>query len=273
MSLIKNTMKLTDWDILEGLRGVLALHVLFVHSQLLPMNTNLGEYAGEVKMTTTLFLVLSGFSCGKGCASKEWNLSMILPFYRTRLIRIFPTHLFAQGLYLMYFYVSNTFKLSNIYKLFYSYKNTNIDSIIVIYLLTYLQLNYANQHEFSSTEQSNCRYMFLSNTFFITSWYTDTSKDPWPCKGAAMDTEVWFLSTLLFCYLLFPFFMILIRHIETTKVMPWALRLFWVQLLIATIAAVVIKNKHQVTNHKVQSYITRCLLSQFFHTRNVEYFK
>ena len=52
-------MQLSDWEVLEGLRGVLALHVLLQHAKATPewFTASVSQFP-----STTFFIVLSGFS-------------------------------------------------------------------------------------------------------------------------------------------------------------------------------------------------------------------
>ena len=75
------------WEVLNGLRGVLALMILWHHVPYIP-EASLAPIA--FSRPTAFFIVLSGFSCARGYANKTWTGGSILQFYRKRLIRIFP---------------------------------------------------------------------------------------------------------------------------------------------------------------------------------------
>ena len=96
-------MQLSDWEVLEGLRGVLALHVLLQHAKITPewITASVSQFP-----STTFFIVLSGFSLGRTYALRSWNVSSILTFYRKRLTRIFPSHLFSHGVLLLYYTIT-----------------------------------------------------------------------------------------------------------------------------------------------------------------------
>ena len=96
-------MNPSTWDALDGLRAILALHVLFIHANLTP-----GEFTACVSQfsSTTFFIVLSGFSLGRTYAVKDWNIASTLRFYFKRLIRIFPSYLLSQGFLLVYYSAS-----------------------------------------------------------------------------------------------------------------------------------------------------------------------
>ena len=93
-------MAIADMDALEGLRGILALHVMFYHTNTIPPN----EFFTATAMS--FFIVLSGFSCARGYASTNWSIISVLRFYRKRLVRIFPVHLLAQGLLLSLYMIN-----------------------------------------------------------------------------------------------------------------------------------------------------------------------
>ena len=77
----------SSWEVLNGLRGVLALMILWHHVPYIP-EASLAPIA--FSRPTAFFIVLSGFSCARGYANKTWTAGSILQFYRKRLIRIFP---------------------------------------------------------------------------------------------------------------------------------------------------------------------------------------
>ena len=77
----------SSWEVLDGLRGVLALMILWHHVPYIP-EASLAPIA--FSRPTAFFIVLSGFSCARGYANKTWTVGSILQFYRKRLIRIFP---------------------------------------------------------------------------------------------------------------------------------------------------------------------------------------
>ena len=77
-------------EALEGLRGVLAVHVLIHHTNVLP------PYNFFTAMAMTVFFVLSGFSCAQGYAKTQWTVTTTLTFYKRRLVRLVPLHLLAQ---------------------------------------------------------------------------------------------------------------------------------------------------------------------------------
>ena len=116
-------MQSSSWEVLEGLRAVLALHVLFVHANVTPkfVTNSICQFP-----STAFFIVLSGFSLGRTYALRSWNISSILTFYRKRLTRIFPSHLFSHGVLLLhyittvskylYFCAKCLFIISTIYK-------------------------------------------------------------------------------------------------------------------------------------------------------------
>ena len=77
----------SSWEVLNGLRGVLALMILWHHVPYIP-EASLVPIA--FSRPTAFFIVLSGFSCARGYANKTWTVGSILQFYRKRFIRIFP---------------------------------------------------------------------------------------------------------------------------------------------------------------------------------------
>ena len=93
----------STWDTLDGLRAILALHVLFIHASLTP-----GEFTACISQfsSTTFFIVLSGFSLGRTYATRDWNIASTFRFYLKRSIRIFPSHLLSQGFLLLYYSAS-----------------------------------------------------------------------------------------------------------------------------------------------------------------------
>ena len=93
-------MRLSDWEVLEGLRGFLAIHVLFQHANVTPgwLTVSVSQFP-----STAFFIVLSGFSLGITYGKRSWTMASILTFYRKRVIRIFPLHLFSHGILVLYY--------------------------------------------------------------------------------------------------------------------------------------------------------------------------
>ena len=98
-------MAIPDMDSLEGLRGILALHVFLHHTDLIPPN----EFYTATVMS--FFIVLSGFSCARGYAATNWNKISVLRFYRKRLVRILPVHLLEQALLLLLYKINVRIKI------------------------------------------------------------------------------------------------------------------------------------------------------------------
>ena len=99
------------WTPLDGIRGILALAVLGIH---IPLKN---EFTRHVKNgiaviigPVDVFLILSGFACGRGYANKPWSIRAIVLFYQKRLRRILPVYLFAISIMRIFDHQTNVSK-------------------------------------------------------------------------------------------------------------------------------------------------------------------
>ena len=99
------------WTPLDGIRGILALAVLGIH---IPLKNEFTRHVkngiGVIIGPVDVFLILSGFACGRGYANKPWSIRAIVLFYQKRLRRILPVYLFAISIMRIFDHQTNVSK-------------------------------------------------------------------------------------------------------------------------------------------------------------------
>ena len=99
------------WTPLDGIRGILALAVLGIH---IPLKNEFTRHVkngiGVIIGPVDVFLILSGFACGRGYANKPWSIRAVVLFYQKRLCRILPVYLFAISIMRIFDHQTNVSK-------------------------------------------------------------------------------------------------------------------------------------------------------------------
>ena len=101
-----------SWAALEGLRGILALSVLGIHT--LDNDDNIKKAIFRVISPVSVFIILSGFSCGRGYATKVWNKQNIQAFYKRRFVRILPMYILSSSTLLVLKHITNVSKYTSL---------------------------------------------------------------------------------------------------------------------------------------------------------------
>ena len=101
-----------SWVALEGLRGILALSVLGIHT--LDNDSNIRKAISCVISPVNVFIILSGFSCGRGYANKDWNKQNIKAFYKRRFVRILPMYILSSSILLVLRHITNVSKYTSV---------------------------------------------------------------------------------------------------------------------------------------------------------------
>ena len=101
-----------SWVALEGLRGILALSVLGIHT--LDNDSNIRKAISCVISPVNVFIILSGFSCGRGYANKDWNKQNIKAFYKRRFVRILPMYILSSSILLVLKHITNVSKYTSV---------------------------------------------------------------------------------------------------------------------------------------------------------------
>ena len=101
-----------SWAALDGLRGILALSVLGIHT--LDNDSNIKRAIFRVISPVKVFIILSGFSCGRGYATKDWNKQNIQAFYKRRFVRILPMYILSSSILLVLRHITNVSKYTSV---------------------------------------------------------------------------------------------------------------------------------------------------------------
>ena len=110
------------------------------------------------------------------------------------------------------------------------------------------------QGVYTEMNRPECKYQATSTTFLYSSWYPQYQ---YPCPIFLTYGPYWFLSTILFCYMVFPFFMMVIQKcINTKNLFPIIAILFWIQNLLAFFTANWLNEKNKVNCKNLINTIT-----------------
>ena len=94
-----------NWAALEGVRGILALTVLGIHT--LEKDNNFQIAINYAVSPVSIFIILSGFSCARGYASTNWNCQNVQIFYKKRFKRILPVYLLSTLIMIAFAHATN----------------------------------------------------------------------------------------------------------------------------------------------------------------------
>ena len=95
----------TNWAALEGVRGILALTVLGIHT--LEKDSNFQIAINHAVSPVSIFIILSGFSCARGYATTNWNCQNVQIFYKKRFKRILPVYLLSTLIMIAFAHATN----------------------------------------------------------------------------------------------------------------------------------------------------------------------
>ena len=95
------------WAAFDGLRAILALSVLGIHIPEFDFNDPIKNAIKHVIYPVPVFIIFSGFSCGRGYANTNWDMPNVLKFYKKRLTRIVPVYLLSYSTSLYFKHVTD----------------------------------------------------------------------------------------------------------------------------------------------------------------------
>lgn len=104
-------------------------------------------------------------------------------------------------------------------------------------------------------KEINMSLFYKEITLLFSSWYPQYI---YPCPIFKDIGATWFISTILFCYMVFPIFMMMTQKCTTTKKVFIAIAiLFWIQNMIALFTAIWMNERNKVSRNHLFSTIER----------------
>ena len=101
----------SHWAAFDGLRAILALSVLGIHIPEFDFNIPIKDAIKHVIYPVPVFIIFSGFSCGRGYANKNWDAQNVFKFYKKRLKRIVPVYLLSYSISLYFKHVTDVSRI------------------------------------------------------------------------------------------------------------------------------------------------------------------
>ena len=213
-----------SWVALEGLRGILALSVLGIHT--LDNDSNIRKAISCVISPVNVFIILSGFSCGRGYANKDWNKQNIKAFYKRRFVRILPMYILSSSILLVLRHITNVSKYTSVVHIVEDLFMQLNDYIRILENLNRVADIFPFQNDVIThhLDDPNCVIKFferLSLTFLWDIYY------PRNCQKNMSGPGEWFLAIVIYGYIVFPLFSEMMkRHLKPLRIFVVVVILF-----------------------------------------------